>query len=62
MSAQASEVLGVVCVADRLDDKPFSREDLATLRTLTAPAALALAASAHGASGRTWRAQPSRIR
>ena len=38
-----SEVLGVVCVADRLDDKPFSREDLATLRTLTAPAALALA-------------------
>jgi len=38
-----AEVLGVVCVADRLDDKPFSREDLATLRTLTAPAALALA-------------------
>ena len=37
------ETLGVVCVADRLDDKPFSRDDLATLRTLTAPAALALA-------------------
>jgi diguanylate cyclase (GGDEF)-like protein len=37
------EVLGVVCVADRLDDQPFNREDLATLRTLTAPAALALA-------------------
>jgi GAF domain-containing protein len=37
------EVLGVVCVADRLDDQPFSRDDLAALRTLTAPAALALA-------------------
>lgn len=35
-------VLGVVCVADRLDDKPFSREDLSSLRTLTAPAALAM--------------------
>jgi diguanylate cyclase (GGDEF)-like protein len=37
------EVLGVLCVADRLDDAPFDRDDLATLRTLTAPAALALA-------------------
>ncbi len=37
------DVLGVVCVADRLDNQPFSRDDLATLRTLTAPAALALA-------------------
>ena len=36
------EVLGVVCVADRLDDQPFTREDLAALRTLTAPAALAM--------------------
>jgi diguanylate cyclase (GGDEF)-like protein len=36
-------VLGVLCVADRTDDAPFSRDDLATLRTLTAPAALALA-------------------
>jgi len=36
-------VLGVLCVADRADDAPFSRDDLATLRTLTAPAALALA-------------------
>ena len=35
-------VLGVVCVADRLDDKPFSREDLSSLRTLAAPAALAM--------------------
>jgi diguanylate cyclase (GGDEF)-like protein len=38
-----SEVLGVVCVADRLDNQPFSREDLSLSRTLTAPAALALA-------------------
>ncbi len=38
-----SEVLGVVCVADRLDDRPFDREDLSDLRALTAPAALALA-------------------
>ena len=38
-----NEVLGVVCVADRLDDAPFSREDLGTLRSLAAPAALALA-------------------
>lgn len=36
------DILGVVCVADRLDDMPFSREDLAALRTLTAPAALAM--------------------
>jgi diguanylate cyclase (GGDEF)-like protein len=36
-------VLGVICVADRLDDLPFSRDDLATLRALTAPVALALA-------------------
>jgi diguanylate cyclase (GGDEF)-like protein len=32
----------VVCVADRLDNLPFTREDLANLRALTAPAALAL--------------------
>lgn len=38
-----SEVLGVVCVADRLDNRAFSREDVSTLRALTAPAALALA-------------------
>jgi diguanylate cyclase (GGDEF)-like protein len=38
-----SDVLGVVCVADRLDDGPFSRQDLSDLRALTAPAALALA-------------------
>ena len=37
------EVLGVLCVADRLDDQPFTRDDLATLRALTAPVALALA-------------------
>jgi diguanylate cyclase (GGDEF)-like protein len=36
------DVLGVICVADRQDDQPFSREDLAALRTLTAPAALAM--------------------
>jgi diguanylate cyclase (GGDEF)-like protein len=37
------DVLGVLCVTDRLDDATFSREDLTTLRSLTAPAALALA-------------------
>lgn len=36
------EVLAVVCVADRLDDQPFTRDDLAALRALTAPVALAL--------------------
>lgn len=53
-----SEVLGVVCVTDRLDNGAFTRDDVATLRTLAAPAALALAreratrqaeASAHAA-------------
>jgi len=38
-----SDVLGVVCVTDRLDNRPFTRSDVSTLRTLTAPAALALA-------------------
>ena len=38
-----ADVLGVVCVADRLDNQPFDRDDLANLRSLTAPAALALA-------------------
>lgn len=37
------DVLGVLCVADRTDDAPFSRDDLMTVRTLIAPAALALA-------------------
>ena len=37
------EVHGVVCVADRCDDQPFSRDDLAILRTLAAPVALAMA-------------------
>lgn len=36
------EVFGVVCVADRRDDQPFAREDLANLRALVAPAALAM--------------------
>src|SRR5215207_3777022 len=35
-----TEVLGVVCVADRLDDQPFTRDDLATLRALAAPVGL----------------------
>ena len=38
-----NEVLGVLCVADRLDNQPFDRDDLTNLRSLTAPAALALA-------------------
>jgi diguanylate cyclase (GGDEF)-like protein len=37
------EVLGVVCLTDRLDNLAFSREDLAALRMLVAPASLALA-------------------
>lgn len=37
------EVLAVVCVADRLDDQPFTRTDLSAMRALAAPAALALA-------------------
>ena len=38
-----SDVLGVVCVADRLDNAAFNRVDLSNLRALAAPAALALA-------------------
>ena len=38
-----SEVLGVVCVTDRLDNGAFTRDDVSTLRALAAPAALALA-------------------
>ncbi len=37
-----AEVLGVVCVTDRLDNLAFTKEDLLTLRTLAAPASLAL--------------------
>jgi diguanylate cyclase (GGDEF)-like protein len=40
--AAASEVLGVLCVTDRVDGRPFDRSDLSTLRTLAAPLALAL--------------------
>lgn len=39
----ARESLGVICVADRLDDQPFSDEDVRVLRALAEPAALALA-------------------
>ncbi len=38
----ATEVLGVLCVTDRADGRPFTRTDLSTLRTLAAPLALAL--------------------
>src|SRR5205814_8774646 len=37
------ESLGVPCVAERLDEQPFSDEDVRVLRALAAPAALALA-------------------
>ena len=40
--AAGADVLGVVCVTDRLDNLAFTQEDLLTLRTLTAPASLAL--------------------
>jgi diguanylate cyclase (GGDEF)-like protein len=36
------EVLGVLSVTDRRDNQPFTRADLATLRALAVPAALAL--------------------
>jgi diguanylate cyclase (GGDEF)-like protein len=38
-----NDVLGVVCVTDRFDDQPFTREDLATVRAVAAPVGLALA-------------------
>ena len=37
-----ADVLGVVCVTDRLDNLAFTKDDLLTLRMLTAPASLAL--------------------
>ncbi|MGE3179034.1 MAG: diguanylate cyclase [Vicinamibacterales bacterium] len=37
------EVLAVVCVADRVDDRPLTRSDVSALRALAAPAVLALA-------------------
>ena len=37
------DVLAVVCVADRVDDRTFTRSDVSALRALAAPAALALA-------------------
>jgi diguanylate cyclase (GGDEF)-like protein len=40
--ASAQEILGVLCVTDRADGRPFTRKDLSTLRTLAAPLALAL--------------------
>ena len=36
------EVLGVVCVTDRLNNEAFTLDDVATLRALAGPAALAL--------------------
>ena len=38
----AHEPLGVVCVTDRRDGQPFTRDDVSTLRAMAAPAALAL--------------------
>ena len=40
---EARESLGVICVADRLDDHSFSDEDVRILRALAEPAGLALA-------------------
>ena len=39
----AGETLAVVCVADRVDDRAFTRTDVSTMRALAAPSALALA-------------------
>lgn len=38
-----NEVLAVASVADRMDDRPFTRNDVAIMRALAAPASLALA-------------------
>jgi diguanylate cyclase (GGDEF)-like protein len=38
----APEPLGVVCVTDHVDNRPFTRDDLSNLRALAAPAGLAL--------------------
>jgi diguanylate cyclase (GGDEF)-like protein len=38
-----SDVTGVICVTDRIDDQAFTHEDASALRALAAPAALALA-------------------
>ena len=38
----AHEPLGVVCVTDRRDGRPFTRDDVSALRAMVAPAALAL--------------------
>jgi diguanylate cyclase (GGDEF)-like protein len=38
----SGDVLGIVSVADRADDRPFDRNDLTAARALAAPAALAL--------------------
>ncbi len=38
-----AHVLGVLCLADRADDEPFSVEDITRVGALVAPAALALA-------------------
>jgi diguanylate cyclase (GGDEF)-like protein len=38
------EVVGVLCLSDRIDGGTFSHDDMSTLRALAAPAALALAA------------------
>lgn len=40
--ASGSEVLGVLCVTDRADGLAFTQGDLSTLRTLSAPLALAI--------------------
>jgi len=37
-----ADVLGAICVTDRIDDQPFTGEDVTTLRTFAAGAALAL--------------------
>ena len=38
---EGRKILGVICVADRRDGQPFTREDQSTLRALAAPVTLA---------------------
>jgi diguanylate cyclase (GGDEF)-like protein len=40
--AAGENVLGVVCLTDRLDEQVYTRNDLSRIRVMTAPAALAL--------------------
>ena len=57
-----AEVVGVVCVADRLDGQPFDRHDLSNLRALTAPtSAQSIKISSRWLEPRGLSPEPARI-